>query len=73
MAADPEAGADIGGARAVEARLAALAEAAQPSTPEPEPQWAEQGEPVTDWATAEEPQADDEVETVDGVLEGTEA
>lgn len=55
---------------AVKARLAALVEAEQPSTPEP--QWAEQGQPVTDWATAEVPQADDEVETVDGVLEGTE-
>lgn len=57
---------------AVKARLAALVEAEQPPAPTPEPQWAEQGQPVTDWATAEVPQPDDEVETVDGVLEGTE-
>lgn len=55
---------------AIEARLAALAEAERPS--EPEQQWAEQGEPVTDWATQPVPQSEDDVETVDGVLEGTE-
>ena len=55
---------------AIGARLAALAEPVK----EPEPEWAEQQPetPTTDWATAEVPQSDDEVETVDGVLEGTE-
>lgn len=57
---------------AIEARLAALAEAEKPSEPEAAPQWAEQQAPVEDWAVAEVPQPDDDVETVDGVLEGTE-
>ena len=58
---------------AIAARLTALSEVANPPAPEPDPQWAEQQEqPVTDWATAEVPQAADAVETVDGVLEGTE-
>ncbi|QKS13920.1 phage recombination protein Bet [Curtobacterium sp. Csp1] len=57
---------------AVKARLVVLAEAEKPSEPEAAPQWAEQGQPVTDWATAEVPQADEDVETVDGVLDGTE-
>lgn len=55
---------------AIAARLAKLTEAAKPM--EPEQQWAEQEQPVTDWATAEVPQARDDVETVDGVLEGAE-
>ena len=59
---------------AIAARLAALAEAEAPSAPEAAPQWAEQqaDEPITDWATAEVPQPEGDVETVDGVLEGTE-
>lgn len=57
---------------AIGARVAALAEAERPAEREASPQWAEAEEPVTDWATAEVPQADDEVETVDGVLEGAE-
>ncbi|WP_413600812.1 phage recombination protein Bet [Curtobacterium sp. Curtsp57] len=55
---------------AIEARLAVLAEAEKPSE-QAAPQWAEQQAPVEDWATAEVPQSED-VETVDGVLEGTE-
>jgi len=55
---------------AIGARLAALAEPVKAA----EPEWAEQqsAESTTDWATAEVPQPEDEVETVDGVLEGTE-
>ncbi|WP_220036659.1 phage recombination protein Bet [Curtobacterium sp. MCBD17_008] len=53
---------------AIAARLASLAEPVKAA----EPEWAEQEQPTTDWATAEVPQSDDEVETVDGVLEGTE-
>lgn len=55
---------------AMAARMAALTETEKPSQPEPDPQWAEQGEPVTEWSTAQVPQSDDGVETVDGVLEG---
>ncbi|MFJ3385611.1 MULTISPECIES: recombinase RecT [unclassified Curtobacterium] len=66
----PERSDELGAA--IAARLAALAEAEKPQESEADPQWAEQAEPVTDWATAEVPQGDD-VETVDGVLEGAEA
>jgi len=69
--AKPERSTELGAA--IAARLAALAEAEKPM--EPEPKWAEQQpseEPVTDWATQPVPQPEDDVETVDGVLEGAE-